>query len=626
MLEAWKQPTDWRRDFLFHFLMPLAVIVGGLGLALLAAVLWMTRAQDRAELGREKQLIETAIAARQEMIRRNLGDYGVWDDAVERLVLRFDPEFVRANYAPYLYSVQGYEHVFVVDGRDRILLSSDRDRLTRDDPAALLGAPYASALRELRRRPVGTDQRLTGLTRVRGMPALFGIAAVVPSDTARLPPGPATYIVFVKLVDPRLLGELGRNYDIRGLQLASAASAPIVLRDPAGRSVGGLAWDEGRPGTELRARVLPLVLLVFLLIGVLCHLLVLQSRSNVRRMIAAQRQASADATTACTALDELHDAKERLVAQQEAGQEELRRTIAAVRQENERLNAAMAEQRVTLVAELAEAFEQTVGDVADSLLGAARQLGGSASQLDRLTRDTRAIVTEASIRADDASGAAGEVATATQELLASIVAIATEVKSQADLSRTVVRSSAHGDQVVRSLADGAADIGTIVGSIEELATQTDLLALNASIEAVRAGPAGAGFSIVASEVKGLAGMTAQATSTIAALVLAVQEKVGDAVATFGHVSGQVGSMSAISTTIASAVEEQRSATDQIDRHAAAVATSAREIKSRFARVAQTIGSAGELSAEVARASSELAGRAEQLRAASAQFIERLRAA
>lgn len=614
-------------SFRRHILLPATIVVGSLVLCLVASVLWTTAAQDRAEVARERQLILTAIDSRLEMVRRNLGDYGVWDDAVNHLLIRFDEDFVHANLVPYLFNIQGYEHVFVVDGNDRVLLASDRERRTAQDPGKLLGAPYRRVIAMLRRRPVGTDQRWAGLTDAGGEPAIFGIAAIIPSAKAKLPPGRSSFIIFVERIDAGFLHRIGRDYDIAGLhRAANAADAAIRLRDGDGRMVGGLDWVAQRPGAWLRDRILPWVGLFLLLIGGLSFLVISSARQAISSMVMATRQASADAQTACQALDELSRAKERLVEQQSSATRELQETIAAVRAENTRLNEAMAAQRDGLVAELAEAFERTLGDVVESLLGAAQQLDQSAKALDELTAQTHDDASDAALQAEDASGAAGEVAQATQELLKAIVAISAEVKRQAGLSTAVAEASVHGDEVVRSLAAGAQDIGHIVGSIDELATQTNLLALNASIEAVRAGPAGAGFSVVAQEVKGLAEMTTEATSTIAAMVLSVQDKVGDAVATFGDVAGRIGSFSDISLTISQAVDEQRSATDQIDRHAAAVAGSARRIKSRFDRVAETIASAGQLSSQVADASAELAGRAEELRTAASQFIRRLRAA
>src|SRR5947209_9245829 len=85
------------------------------------------------------------------------------------------------------------------------------------------------------------------------------------------------------------------------------------------------------------------------------------------------------------------------------------------------------------------------------------------------------------------------------------------------------------EQVLRAMGKKAGDISSIVDTINLIAERTNLLSLNASIEAARAGDAGRGFAVVAEEIRNLADRSAKATSDIAAIIKALQEVAHDAV-------------------------------------------------------------------------------------------------
>ena len=113
--------------------------------------------------------------------------------------------------------------------------------------------------------------------------------------------------------------------------------------------------------------------------------------------------------------------------------------------------------------------------------------------------------------------------------------------------------------------------------INGIAEQTNLLALNATIEAARAGEAGKGFAVVASEVKELAQETARATEDISRRVEAIQADTAGAVEAIGQISAVIGEINDFQATIAAAVEEQTATSNEMNRNVAEAAGGTRDI-------------------------------------------------
>jgi len=180
--------------------------------------------------------------------------------------------------------------------------------------------------------------------------------------------------------------------------------------------------------------------------------------------------------------------------------------------------------------------------------------------------------------------------------------------------------------MVRKLSQTVSAIGAIVSLINDIASQTNLLALNATIEAARAGDAGKGFAVVASEVKSLANQTAKATEEIEAQVASMRQVTGEAVGSIGNISGTIGDINQIASTIAAAVEEQGASTQEIARNVQQAAAGTDEVSANIGEVMQAAANTGVAANEVLGAVRALTEQATILREQVNEFLTGVRAA
>lgn len=266
------------------------------------------------------------------------------------------------------------------------------------------------------------------------------------------------------------------------------------------------------------------------------------------------------------------------------------------------------------------AMERHTADFGASMSGgmgtlatAAATMRTTSGQVATAAAETREAALESSHSAARSAESLASVAAATEELATSVGEISRQVSHAASAASVAVGSVVTAEATIQSLSRAAGEIGAIVNMITEIAGRTNLLALNATIEAARAGDAGKGFSVVASEVKTLAGQTARATEGIGRQVSTIQAAVSDAVAAVRAVSGAVGDLNAISTAIASAVEEQGAATQEISAQVQAVSRQTEAMMAGLDRVAGVADRSTASGREVQQAAGNVAEVSDTLR-------------
>ena len=253
-----------------------------------------------------------------------------------------------------------------------------------------------------------------------------------------------------------------------------------------------------------------------------------------------------------------------------------------------------------------EKLQSIIGDISSkaeelsssskNLTALAQEMAGSSlevsSESEAITSSSQAVnqnITSIAAAMEQSSVNLSTVAAAAEEMTATINQIALNTGQATQIAGKAVDQVRSATTRVQLLGQAAVDISKVTETITEISEQTNLLALNATIEAARAGEAGKGFAVVANEIKELARQTATSTREIKEKIESIQVTAKGTVTEIEGISGIINSVNDIIVTIALAIKEQSSSTQEISGNVNQASAGIQEVNSKVVDSSESFG-------------------------------------
>jgi methyl-accepting chemotaxis protein len=296
-------------------------------------------------------------------------------------------------------------------------------------------------------------------------------------------------------------------------------------------------------------------------------------------------------------------------------------------QQEERQNKEKEEnekKRRAGILNMAAEFEDQVQGIASMIAATSTELCATADNMKHIVANISTVANTVSDSSTQTAENVKGVAFSIDKMSSSIQQIMGQIAKSMEVVNGAVNSAKTADTTVHSLSDAVFQIGEISEVIEGITGRINLLALNATIESARAGEVGRGFGVVASQVKNLAGQTAQATTQIIDNITNVRDVSEQVASVLSGIQISITDVNKYSSLIASAFEEQSRSTNKIAENMQRASHSVNTINQGITEVSRGMIDADTGAAEVLTVASMLSEQSEKLNQQMSLFLKNIR--